>query len=90
MPAGLALSADSHVVEPADLWTARIEAAYRDRAPRVVKQAASLPAGDWFICENLRPFPVSGFAVAGLDPADFGKGIMAGYPGVRPGAWDPV
>jgi predicted TIM-barrel fold metal-dependent hydrolase len=90
MPPALALSADSHVVEPADLWTTRIDAAYRDRAPRVVREAPGVPDGDWFVCENLRPFPVAGFAVAGLDPADFGKGIMAGIPGVRPGAFDPV
>ena len=84
------LSADSHVVEPADLWTKRIDVRFRDRAPRVVKQVGNLPEGDWFICENLRPFPVSGFAVAGVDPKDFGAKMMAGYPGVRPGAWDPA
>ena len=33
--AELLISADSHVLEPADLWTARLPAAYRDRAPRV-------------------------------------------------------
>lgn len=33
------LSADSHVVEPADMWTARIDAHYRDRALHVVKEA---------------------------------------------------
>ena len=29
------LSSDSHVFEPPDLWTSRVPAAYRDRAPRV-------------------------------------------------------
>ncbi len=84
------LSADSHVVEPADVWTSRIEARYRDRAPHVVKKLAGLPDGDWFVCENLRPFSVSGFAVAGVDPKDFGSKMLLGYEGVRPGAWDPV
>lgn len=86
----IVLSADSHIVEPADLWSTRIDAQYRERAPRVVRQLPNLPEGDWFVCENLRPFPVSGFAVAGVDPKDFGKSMLAGYPGVRPGAWDPV
>jgi len=33
------ISADSHVLEPADLWTKRIERSFRDRAPRVVAEA---------------------------------------------------
>src|SRR3989475_8973463 len=31
----LILSSDSHVFEPPGLWTARIDAAFRDRAPRM-------------------------------------------------------
>ena len=31
----LILSSDSHVFEPPDLWTTRIDAAFRDRAPRL-------------------------------------------------------
>src|SRR5262245_41451526 len=33
----LILSSDSHVFEPADLWTARIDAAFRHRAPRILR-----------------------------------------------------
>jgi len=33
----LILSSDSHVFEPPDLWTQRIDAAFRDRAPRMVR-----------------------------------------------------
>jgi predicted TIM-barrel fold metal-dependent hydrolase len=33
----LILSSDSHVFEPPDLWTARIDKAFRDRAPRIVR-----------------------------------------------------
>jgi len=33
----LILSSDSHVFEPADLWTTRIDAAFRQRAPRIVR-----------------------------------------------------
>jgi predicted TIM-barrel fold metal-dependent hydrolase len=35
MAPGLILSSDSHVFEPPDLWTARIDRAFRDRAPRI-------------------------------------------------------
>jgi predicted TIM-barrel fold metal-dependent hydrolase len=83
------LSADSHVIEPADVWTSRIERRFLDRAPRVVKHAGNR-AGDFFVAEGLRPFPVAGFAVAGVDPKEFGAAMAAGYPGVRPSAWDPV
>ena len=31
----LVLSSDSHVFEPPDLWRTRIDAAFRDRAPRM-------------------------------------------------------
>jgi predicted TIM-barrel fold metal-dependent hydrolase len=33
----LILSSDSHVFEPPDLWSKRIDAAFRDRAPRMVR-----------------------------------------------------
>ncbi|HXW83134.1 MAG TPA: amidohydrolase family protein [Candidatus Binataceae bacterium] len=83
------LSADSHVIEPADVWTARIDRRFRDRAPHVEKRLGDRE-GDFFVAEGLRPFPVAGFAVAGVNPKDFGSAMAAGYPGVRPSAWDPV
>src|SRR5256885_11916428 len=35
MTPAMILSSDSHVFEPPDLWTTRIDAAFRDRAPRM-------------------------------------------------------
>src|SRR5207247_313786 len=35
MEPALILSSDSHVFEPPDLWTTRIDRAFRDRAPRI-------------------------------------------------------
>lgn len=35
MAGDLIISSDSHVFEPPDLWTARIDARYKDRAPRL-------------------------------------------------------
>ena len=42
------ISADSHVFEPPDLWTTRMDAKFRDRAPSVVREAD----GDWWYCEG--------------------------------------
>ena len=42
------ISSDSHIVEPPDLWTTRMEPKFRDRAPDVVK----LEDGDWWVCEG--------------------------------------
>jgi predicted TIM-barrel fold metal-dependent hydrolase len=88
MDAQKILSADSHVIEPADVWTSRIDKRFLDRAPRVIKRTANRE-GDFFVAEGLRPFPVAGFAVAGVDPKDFAEKMAGGYPGVRPSAWDP-
>jgi predicted TIM-barrel fold metal-dependent hydrolase len=42
------VSSDSHVVEPPDLWTSRMDKAHRDRAPRLLSDEQ----GDYFICEG--------------------------------------
>ncbi|HMD05244.1 MAG TPA: hypothetical protein VKG68_08200, partial [Candidatus Binatus sp.] len=89
MEAERILSADSHVVEPADVWTARIDQRFLDRAPRVIKNFGGRE-GDFFAAEGLRPFAVAGFAVAGVDPKEFAEKMAGGYPGVRPSAWDPA
>jgi predicted TIM-barrel fold metal-dependent hydrolase len=84
------ISADSHVIEPADVWTARIDRRFLDRAPRVVHQDFHGRPSDVFVAEGLPPFPVAGFAVAGVDPKEYRERMTRGYPGVRPSAWDPV
>ena len=82
------LSADSHVVEPADLWTERVESRYRDRAPHVVSEIGGIEA-DWFIIEGQRPFPVAGLGVAGVDPREYSKTMLGGYANVPASGWDP-
>ena len=42
------VSADSHIVEPPDLWLTRIDAKYRDRAPHIVLGDGR----DSFVCED--------------------------------------
>ena len=43
----LVLSSDSHVFEPPDLWRTRIDAAFRDRAPRIER----IDGGDHVLVE---------------------------------------
>ncbi len=42
------VSSDSHVVEPPDLWVDRIDAKYKDRAPRLVAEED----GDWWYIDG--------------------------------------
>jgi predicted TIM-barrel fold metal-dependent hydrolase len=42
------ISADSHVIEPYDLWDDRIPAAFRDKAPKLVREADR----DVLVCEG--------------------------------------
>ena len=42
------ISADNHVVEPADLWTSRAESKFKERVPHV----EHLEAGDWWFCDG--------------------------------------
>jgi len=83
------LSADSHVLEPPDLWTTRMQAAYRDRAPHLVHQVNG-QTGDFLVCEPLRPFNPTSLGCAGIPPEDLERFSKGGYAVCRPGSWDPV
>src|SRR6266540_2566656 len=50
------LSADSHIVEPADLWLMRMDKKWRDKAPRI---AALDETGDYIVIDGLRPRPLA-------------------------------
>ena len=54
------ISADSHVVEPDDLWTSRIEPEFKEQAPRIVRDEST--GGDWWFCNGQR---MLGIAFAG-------------------------
>jgi len=45
------ISADSHIVEPPDMYTSRIEPKFRDRAPRMEQRATPMgrPYDAWCI-----------------------------------------
>jgi predicted TIM-barrel fold metal-dependent hydrolase len=81
-------SADSHVVEPPDLWTSRIEPRFRERAPRVVQiEDTEL----WVVDDNIRMAVVGIQAQAGRryasGPAKKGitkRGFYRDIPDLRP------
>jgi predicted TIM-barrel fold metal-dependent hydrolase len=45
------ISADSHAIEPPDLWQTYLPQKFKDRGPRVVSEAD----GDMWVCEGLPP-----------------------------------
>src|SRR5262245_10095336 len=83
------ISADSHMMEPPDLWQDRLNNQYKDRAPRVI-QGYEGKKGYFFVVEGIRPFPVAGGFAAGNKPEDLPKAWEKGYEGCRPSGWDPA
>ena len=84
------VSADGHIVEPADLFTTRMDRRFRDRAPHI----ESRPDGDYYVIEGLEPVGL-GFAGEGTIISDKAEGkTIQDISGqriadTRPGAWDP-
>jgi len=83
------VSADSHVIEPGDLWTSRLAARWGERTPHVVVGHGGRP-GAYFICEDVPPFNIGAFSGADLAPDELPAQFASGYERVRPGGWDPV
>jgi predicted TIM-barrel fold metal-dependent hydrolase len=80
------ISADSHVVEPADLWVDRIDRKYRESAPKVVQLE-----GKWLIvAPGGVAFPVAGQFAAGKRGEELREHLGKGYEAGRPSGWDPT
>jgi predicted TIM-barrel fold metal-dependent hydrolase len=78
------VDADSHINEPPDLWTSRVPAKFKDRAPHM----EHFEQGDAWVLEGVK------------DPINFGSNAAAGIPlaersawvrweDIRPGGYDP-
>jgi uncharacterized protein len=81
------VSADSHVLEPHDLWTTRLAGSpYADRAPRMIEDESH---GHVFAIDGLRPFPV-GLAGAAGKPAEELRYTGDQVESLRAGGWDPT
>jgi hypothetical protein len=76
-------------MEPADLWTQRLDHKWRDRAPRVISNYEG-KKGSVFVAEGLTPFPVGGGFAAGKDPKELATNQNVGYEEARPSGWDPA
>jgi predicted TIM-barrel fold metal-dependent hydrolase len=93
MAAKYVISADSHMMEPANLWVERLDAKYKDDAPRVVKSDSK---GDFlFVAPGIPSFPVAGGFAAGRSGQELKNflseaGQDKGYEAARPSGWDPA
>ena len=86
MASNRVISADSHAMEPADLWTSRLDEKFRDKAPRVVETSK----GHLFSAPGVRPFPVAGGFGIGKSGDDLKQHLKKGYEAARPSGWDPA
>lgn len=82
------VSADSHMMEPADLWETRLDRKFRDSAPRVVMNESR--PGYSFVAPGIRPFPVAGGFGIGKSGEDLKEHLRKGYEAARPSGWDPA
>ena len=82
------ISADSHIVEPPDLWEKRIDPKFRDRAPRLVWTGET---DRWYVDKDIPMGPGGGMlSEAGKRYYDReGMKQDSSFEEVRPGAYDP-
>ena len=78
------VSADSHVLEPADLWTTRLDNRFRDRAPRVVRKQEG--PGYEFVAPGIRPFAVATGWGLGKSGKELAEQLTKGYEAAVPAA----
>ena len=88
------LSADSHIVEPPDLWEKRIDPSFRDRAPRIVrKKGFGTHRGEWdsdfWVAGGMQTTAFGFLSQAGVryeDPESIG--FAGSFENVPTGAYD--
>jgi predicted TIM-barrel fold metal-dependent hydrolase len=79
------ISADSHITEPPDTYTARIDPAFRDRAPHMVHA----DNGDMFVIPGMKqPVPMGLVAAAGKPPEEITI-FKTRFEELHRGGWDP-
>ena len=84
----LAVSADSHITEPPNLYVDFIDPAFRDRAPHVAIDPEN--GGEAFYIDGFaRPVALGLLAAAGMDPKDI-KITDARFEDMHRSGWDPA
>jgi predicted TIM-barrel fold metal-dependent hydrolase len=89
MAASSIISADSHFVEPPNMWAERVDKKFRDRAPHTVR-GLNGREGEFFVCENISPVPVAGFFGAGVPSEALAEHIKKGMDAAPASVWDPA
>src|SRR5260370_42198035 len=82
------LSADFHVMQPAGLWSTRLDKKFRDDAPHVVKSEKD--SSYLFVAPGIRSFPVAGGFGIGKSGQDLKEHLKKVYEAARPSGWYPV
>ena len=85
------ISADSHVTEPPELWTRRIDKEFRDRAPRTAETVIDGKAGTYFLCDGLAPRTIAhgiGCDNTAEELPEFFEDLTLDR--ARAGGWDPA
>jgi predicted TIM-barrel fold metal-dependent hydrolase len=82
------ISADSHTLEPGDLWKNHMSPAFRDGVELLTEFEGQ--KGEFISIAPLRPFDVTSLGTAGVDPTKYAEFTARGYAACRPGGWDPV
>ncbi|MEO8692681.1 MAG: amidohydrolase family protein [Acidimicrobiales bacterium] len=81
------ISADSHVIEPPDVWTQRLQNEWGERAPQVRRDD---DGNDWWYVDGHRTNSFAGGTQAGVRFADPDALVLADrFENVRAGAYDP-
>lgn len=89
MSASKIISADSHVLEPPDLWLSRMDKAFRDKAPRFLVNHNG-EQGTFLVAEGITPKRIASIAAVNTKNEDLPSFNNAGHADLRPGGWDPV
>jgi predicted TIM-barrel fold metal-dependent hydrolase len=81
------ISADSHITEPANTYIDYIDAAWRDKAPKMVDGGENV--GDIFVVDGMnKPVPMGLVAAAGKPPEEI-RVLGVKFADLHPGGWDP-
>jgi predicted TIM-barrel fold metal-dependent hydrolase len=79
------ISADSHITEPPNTYVERVDADFRDRAPRMVDAGDK---GDLFVIDGMKPINLGTAAAAGLPPEEI-KALGRRFDELHRSGWDP-
>ena len=84
------ISADSHVFEPPSMWVDYIDAAFKERAPRLVKDPPGLQ-GEYFVMPGSPPRKLGGTGfLAGATPEELVRIMQdATFAECPPAAYEP-